>query len=94
MPAKLNQSEIDQSLARTQGWAQNGDAITRTFTLPNFTAALAFAGAVGHLAERADHHPDILIQYDKVTLTLSTHKAGGLTEKDFALASEINSIAR
>ena len=48
---------------------------------------------MGHLAERADHHPDILIQYRKVTLTLSTHSAGGLTEKDFDLATEINAIA-
>ncbi len=91
---KLSQSEIEQSLGKAQGWTQNGDAISRTFTLPSFTAALTFASAVGHLAERADHHPDILIKYTKVTLTLSTHSAGGLTDKDFALATEINDIAR
>lgn len=52
-----------------------------------------FASAVGQLAERADHHPDILISYRKVTLTLSTHSEGGLTEKDFSLAAQINAIA-
>ncbi len=91
---KLSQGEIDQALAGATGWTQAGDAITRTYTLPTFPAALVFASAVGHLAERADHHPDILIQYKKVTLTLSTHSAGGLTEKDFALAGEINALAR
>jgi 4a-hydroxytetrahydrobiopterin dehydratase len=93
MPKLLTPSEIVQALARLQGWSQSDNEIARTFTLPSFPAALAFASAVGHLAERADHHPDILIQYRKVTLTLSTHSAGGLTEKDFDLATEINAIA-
>ena len=61
--------------------------------LPSFPAALMFVSAVGQLAERADHHPDILISYRKVTLTLSTHSAGELTEKDFSLAAQINAIA-
>jgi len=91
---KLNRNQIEQAVAETPGWAQSGDAITRTISLPSFPAALIFASAVGHLAERADHHPDILIQYRRVTLTLSTHSAGGLTEKDFALAKEINAIER
>jgi 4a-hydroxytetrahydrobiopterin dehydratase len=89
----LTQSEIEHELATLDGWTQAGNEISRTFALPSFPAALAFASAVGHLAERADHHPDILIQYRKVTLTLSTHSAGGLTEKDFDLANEINAIA-
>ncbi len=91
--ARLNQPEIDKALPGASGWSQNGDAITRTYTLPTFPAALVFACAVGNLAERADHHPDILIQYKKVTLTLSTHSEGGLTQKDFDLAREVNSIA-
>lgn len=93
MTKLLTQTEIEQALANLPGWTQAGNEITRTFTLPSFPAALAFASAVGHLAERADHHPDILIQYRKVTLTLSTHSAGGLTGKDFGLAAEINAIA-
>ena len=93
MTKLLTQNEIEQTLANLPGWALAGSEITRTFTLPSFPAALAFVSAVGHLAERADHHPDILIRYRQVTLTLSTHSAGGLTEKDFGLAAEINAIA-
>ncbi len=94
MPGKLAEPEIQQLLGGAEGWTREGDSITRSFTLPTFPAGLVFACAVGNLAERADHHPDILIQYKKVTLTLSTHSAGGLTEKDFGLAREINGIAR
>lgn len=93
MSKLLTPTEIEQELAALAGWTRTGNQITRTFTLPSFPAALAYASAVGHLAERADHHPDIQIQYRKVTLTLSTHSAGGLTEKDFDLATEINAIA-
>ncbi|MFZ2360724.1 MAG: 4a-hydroxytetrahydrobiopterin dehydratase [Anaerolineae bacterium] len=93
MTKLLTQTEIEQALANLPGWMQAGSEITRTFTLRSFPAALAFVSAVGHLAERADHHPDILIRYRQVTLTLSTHSAGGLTEKDFGLAAEINAIA-
>ncbi len=94
MPGRLAEPEIQKALSAADGWTREGDSITRTFTLPTFPAALVFACAVGNLAERADHHPDILIQYKKVTLTLSTHSAGGLTEKDFGLAREIDGIAR
>ncbi len=93
MSELFTQTEIDQALADLSGWTQQGNAITRTYTLRSFPAALAFAAAVGHLAERADHHPDILIQYKRVTLTLSTHSAGGLTAKDFDLARAIDAIA-
>ncbi len=91
---KLSEPEIQQALPGVAGWSRSGDALSRTFTLPSFPAALVFVCAVGNLAERADHHPDMLIQYKKVTLKLSTHSAGGLTERDFALAKEINGIAR
>jgi len=92
--SKLDSQQIEQALLRTPGWERADDAITRVFNLPSFPAALLFASAVGHLAERADHHPDILIQYRSVTLTLSTHSVGGLTERDFALAAAINAIKR
>jgi hypothetical protein len=62
---KLTQAEIESALAELAGWAPSGDAIIRTFTLPSFPAALVFACAVDNLAERADHHPDILIHYFK-----------------------------
>jgi 4a-hydroxytetrahydrobiopterin dehydratase len=91
---KLNEPEIERALQEVPDWNRSGDSITRTFTLPGFPDAIMFAAAAGNLAQRADHHPDILIQYKKVTFTLSTHSAGGLTTKDFALAKEISDIAR
>lgn len=93
MTTLLTQDEIDAALTKLDGWSQSGSEIARTFVRPSFPAALMFATAAGQLAERADHHPDILIQYRKVTLTLSTHSAGGLTQKDIDLAGEINAIA-
>ncbi len=73
------------------GWENNGAAITRLYKFSDFKEAMTFVNRVAGLAEAADHHPDILIRYNKVQLTLSTHSAGGLTEKDFALARQIDS---
>lgn len=92
MVKRLSESEINAQLAKMDGWARQGDEIFKTYTLTSFPAALVFVSTVGHLAEAADHHPDILVKYKKVTLTLSTHSAGGLTEKDFALASQIDGL--
>jgi 4a-hydroxytetrahydrobiopterin dehydratase len=93
MSKLLSVEQIAEALNGLPGWTQSGNAIHRTFTLPSFGAAMEFANRVAALAQRADHHPDILIQYKKVTLTLSTHSAGGLTDKDVALAREVNGIA-
>jgi len=93
MSKLLSVEQIAEALNGLPGWAQAGNAISRTFTLASFSAVMAFANQVAALAERADHHPDILIQYKKVTLTLSTHSAGRLTDKDIALAREIDGIA-
>lgn len=92
MTTLLSNEQIAYQLAQHRGWQQVGNQIVRTVTLPSFPAALVFAAAVGHLAETADHHPDILIQYKKVTLTLSTHSAGGLTQQDFNLAGQIEGL--
>ena len=92
MSKLLNEEEIGAGLVNAPQWRQAGNEIYRSFTLTSFPAALMFAAAVGHLAERANHHPDILIQYNKVTLKLSTHSAGGLTKQDFSLAREIDMI--
>ena len=92
MAAKLSADQIQQQLITLPQWKHMGDSIVRTYELPSFPAALAFTSTVGHLAEAADHHPDILIQYKKVTLTLSTHSAGGLTEKDFSLAAQVDAL--
>jgi len=92
MSEKLSAAQIESQLKQMPEWSQQGDTISRTYTLTSFPAALAFASTVGHLAEAADHHPDILIQWKKVTLTLSTHSAGGLTHQDFALAQQIDTL--
>lgn len=85
----LSDEEIGRGLAELPGWERVGDAIRKTFRLKSFAHALAFVSHVGHLAEVADHHPDMEVRYFDVTLTLSTHSAGGITEKDLALAAEI-----
>jgi 4a-hydroxytetrahydrobiopterin dehydratase len=89
---KLAQADIDQKLAALPEWSVIGDALQRTFGFPNFVDAMTFVNRVADLAERQQHHPDILVRYNKVTLTLSTHDAGGLTDKDFALAAEIDGL--
>jgi 4a-hydroxytetrahydrobiopterin dehydratase len=85
----LGEGEIQQRLGRIPGWQRRGSEITRTFTFPDFAGSMAFVSRVAGLAEAANHHPDIDIRYAKVTLTLSTHDAGGLTDRDFALAEAI-----
>ena len=77
-------------LARLPGWARAGRAITRTYRFDDFRGALAFVNRVGELAERQQHHPDIDIRYNQVTLSVSTHDAGGLTERDFRLAAAVD----
>jgi 4a-hydroxytetrahydrobiopterin dehydratase len=88
----LTEDEITAELARVAGWERSGGCIARTVKLGDFRDAMLFAGAVGYLAEKAGHHPDITIQWNKVTLTLATHSAGGLTAADFALAGQINGL--
>jgi 4a-hydroxytetrahydrobiopterin dehydratase len=85
----LAESEIASRLARLPGWQRRGSEITRTFTFPDFKGAMAFVNRVADLAEGVNHHPDIDIRYSKVTLTLTTHDASGLTARDFALAEQI-----
>jgi 4a-hydroxytetrahydrobiopterin dehydratase len=86
---RLEQSAIQQRLAGLSGWTLTDNAIRKTFELASFPDAIAFVNRIAGLAEAADHHPDILIEYRKVTLTLSTHSAGGLTTNDFDLAQQI-----
>lgn len=92
LETKLTETQISERLTKLTGWTLEAGAITRTFTLKDFTAALTFVGAVGYLAEAAGHHPDIVINYNRVKLALSTHDAGGITEYDFALAAQINTL--
>ena len=89
---RLSADEADAKLADLNGWTRDGDSINKTYVLSSFPAALAFVSTVGHLAEAADHHPNILVEYKKVTLTLSTHEADGLTKLDFALAAQVDGL--
>jgi len=88
----LTEDEITAALAKARGWERAGNEITRTVKLGDFKDAMLYVGAVAHLAQTANHHPDIAISWNKVTLTLSTHSAGGLTEADFALATAISAL--
>jgi 4a-hydroxytetrahydrobiopterin dehydratase len=88
----LTSEQVTAELAATPGWQLADGQITRTVTRKDFRDALLFVNAVGYLAERATHHPDIFISWNKVTLTLVTHSAGGLTKNDFALAREVNDL--
>jgi 4a-hydroxytetrahydrobiopterin dehydratase len=89
----LKEDQITAELAASPGWAREGGQISRTIQRRDFRDAMIFVGAVAFLAEEANHHPDILIQWNRVTLTLSTHSAGGLTAADFTLARLISGLA-
>ena len=88
----LSGTQVGRTLRGLRGWKGNTAAIRRTFTKRDFVRAMAFVNAVALLAERANHHPDIDIRWNRVALTLSTHSAGGVTEKDIALARSINAL--
>jgi 4a-hydroxytetrahydrobiopterin dehydratase len=90
--ALLTEDEIAARLGGVPGWQRDGSSITAVLTRKDFRDAMLFVGAVAYLAEQANHHPDILIQWNKVTLTLSTHSAGGLTGADFDLAGKISAL--
>lgn len=88
----LDDSAISAALARVPAWTRQGREIVRTFAFEDFDAALAFVNRVGALARDAGHHPDILLRWNKVTLSLVTHSRGGLTGLDFALAEGIDRL--
>jgi len=90
--AILTPEQVATELAATPDWLISDGQLTRTVTRKDFRDALLFVNAVGFLAERADHHPDIAIAWNAVTMSLSTHSAGGLTGKDFALARQISGL--
>lgn len=84
----LTDDEIMARLANLPGWERRGGAITKTYMLADFPAAVGFVVRIGMLAEAAWHHPDLTIHWNRVGVTLSTHEAGGITEKDFDLAAK------
>jgi 4a-hydroxytetrahydrobiopterin dehydratase len=92
MPKLLLEEEIAQQLLQTPQWRRQEKEIQRKFKFHNFVESMKFVNQVAELAEKIDHHPDILIQWNRVTLTLSTHSAGGLTVLDFELAKRIDAL--
>ena len=90
MAELLSDITIQRELGSIPGWSRKGDALTRTYQFRNFSAAMEFVNRVADSAEAANHHPDIDIRYSKVTLSLSSHDAGGITQKDLALAKAID----
>lgn len=93
-PPRLAEADIEYALAGLTGWSRAGTAITRTFTFATFMAGIAWVDRVAAAAERLDHHPDLDIRYTRITATLATHSAGGLTQLDFDLAREMDALAR
>ena len=81
--ARLSLTDAEQRIKRLDGWMLEGDAIRKQYTFRDFLEAIAFVNCLAPKAQAADHHPDILINYKRVTLTYSTHSEGGLTVKDF-----------
>ena len=93
MAEKWTSVEITRGLDELKGWRLEGGTIIKQYAFESFPAAIGFVNRVADLAEAADHHPDITINYRKVTMALSTHSAGGLTAKDFKLAGEMDDAA-
>ena len=92
MAALLSPEEISRRLSVLAGWQLKGKTIEKKFRFADFRAAMGFVNRVADLAEVENHHPDILIHYREVTLVLWTHAAGGLTERDFQLAADIDRV--
>jgi 4a-hydroxytetrahydrobiopterin dehydratase len=88
----LTEEDIQKGLRSLKGWKREGSEIAKQFELKDFVHAIGFVNSVALLAEKANHHPDLDIRWNKVKLVLSTHSAGGLTEKDFNLAKQIESL--
>jgi 4a-hydroxytetrahydrobiopterin dehydratase len=91
--AKLSRADVAQHIKGLDGWTLDGNTIRKQYTFADFPAAIAFVNRLAPKAEAVDHHPDILINYKRVTLTYSTHSEGGLTAKDFDGAATADTLA-
>ncbi len=92
MVDKLTNEAVEAALGELADWSRSGDAIQRTFAFGGFRAAIEFVGRVAERAEEVQHHPDIQIRFSKVTLTLSTHDAGGLSQRDVDFARDCDRL--
>ncbi len=93
MAERLSETEVGRQLAHLPGWARSGEEIRKQYSFADFRTAIAFVNRVADLAEATQHHPDITISYNRVTLALTTHDAGGLTTNDISLAGQIERAA-
>ncbi len=89
---KLSVEEIEESLAKLEGWKIEKDWLKKRFEFLNFAESLAFVNQIGEIAEKADHHPDITFGWGYANIELTTHDVGGLTHNDFDVAGEIEGI--
>jgi len=92
MSTVLTDAQIQQALQQLHGWTANRNAIERVFQFAGFIQAMEFVNQIAEAAEAVNHHPDILITYNKVTLTLVSHDSGGVTQRDIKMAARINEL--
>jgi 4a-hydroxytetrahydrobiopterin dehydratase len=93
-PTKLSEQKIQHGLGKLTGWKYDRNVLTKEFTLSSFTGAAKFIAEIAPIANRMDHHPDLkLYRYKRVKIMLTTHDAGGITQKDFKLAAKIDALA-
>ena len=90
---KLGDEAIAAGLAGLAGWEREGDAITKTYTFGAYMDGIAFVNGTAEAAEAADHHPDMAVGYKRVTVTLSTHSSGGISQKDLDLAAALEALS-
>ena len=90
--SKFTEAEIDQRLPEAKGWQRHGDMLVRTWQFPSFRRSIEFVNQVAALIEKTNHYPEIHINYRNVRVEVSTHDVGGLTERDFALITQINTL--
>lgn len=93
MATLLSQAEVTNKLSKLNGWTQEGQTIQTTKTFDGFVDAIAYVNKLVEPAEAAGHHPDLAISYNTVTITLTSHDAGGLTDADFLMAQTISDLS-
>lgn len=93
MSIVLTEAEVQQAISQLHGWKRNGKVIERPFEFDNFIKAMEFVNQIAEAAEAVNHHPDIFVSYNKVTLSLISHDSGGVTQRDIRMATRINELA-
>lgn len=93
MSVVLSEAEVQQALQKLPRWKKTGNAIARNFEFANFVQAMDFVNQIAEAAEAVNHHPDIHISYNKVTMALVSHDAGGITQRDIRMAAKIDELA-